>query len=130
MNLDSKASKPSTAALCIARWGILRDAKTYLNCAICERNEQISANFFAEHQQNCFGLDDNLGQAHNKERGAYKKSWTATTHLLQVGEEPLDHLPRHVGALLVEQRPVEEAFQNLQLPHVTLLRVKELWKLR
>ena len=31
MSRDSKASEPSTAALCIARWGILRKAKTYLN---------------------------------------------------------------------------------------------------
>ena len=31
MNPDSQASEPSTAALCIARWGILRNAKTYLN---------------------------------------------------------------------------------------------------
>ena len=98
-------------------------------CVICERIEQISANFFGEHQK-WFELDDNLGQAHNKERGAYKKSSTATTHLLQIGEEPLDHLPRHVRALLVEQRPVEEALKNLQLPHVTPLGVKELWKLQ
>ena len=93
-------------------------------CVICERIEQICANFFGEHQK-LFKLD-NLGQAHNKERGEFKTSSTATTHLLQIGEEPLDHLPRHVRALLVEQRPVEEALQNLQLPHVTPLGMKEL----
>ena len=44
MGLDSKASEPSTAELCIAHWGIIRKAKTYLKYNyLCNNHQKLRA---------------------------------------------------------------------------------------